>query len=171
MNPLLLIALSLVAADWDNLKEITKDRGYAVILRDGRCVKGRIVSSDDRQVVFGAEKISREAVLRITDGTGLAHDAVYSGRSSWSDVAAASPQASEYLRVVTKRGEQFKWKRPTISAKGEVRTISFFRFKPLTSTEEYFSHENVDYLSPRLRFTGLLLGKIEAEDNSAVACR
>jgi hypothetical protein len=91
---------------------------------------------------------------------------------------------------VTKRDEQRRFEWPEILddriifkgkelEKADVATVSYIRFKPLTSREEYVHHENVDLLAPRLWFKGLLLGKISvtfydsamAEDNWALVCR
>jgi hypothetical protein len=93
------------------------------------------------------------------------------------------------LDIVTKSGEEWKWKQPTIAedslifegktvAKANVRYISYVRFKPLTKSEEYFHHKNVDLFAPRLWFNALMLGRISvllynselAEDNSPAGC-
>ena len=186
-----LIALGLIAGDWDNLKEITRDRDYTVVLRDGRCINGRLVASDEHQVTMDSGVAGRSEVLRISDDRGdSAHNAVFSGRSSWADVMAAGPRGSEYLQIVEKGGQQLKWKRPLTSAdsiffaekrvaKNEVRTISYVRFKPITPFDEYASKENAVLLAPRLWFGGLFVGKIvvtlfdsaAVEENSNVSCR
>jgi len=104
-------------------------------------------------------------------------------------VKEAGPRSTEFLRIVTKRGEEWRWEQPTISddsvlfedkniAKANIRYVSYVRFKPLTRREEYVHHENVDLLAPRLWFNYLMLGKIGvllynsdlAEDNSPVGC-
>jgi hypothetical protein len=189
MNAVVVLALSLVAADWDNLKEITRDTTYRIVFRDGRCLKGNLISSNGQQVVLTSGAAQRADVLRIQDvGPYIVSSVpVYSGRSSWADVKAAG---AGNLLVVTKRGEQRRLEWPEILdariifngetlEKVDVGTVSYIRFRPLTSREEYVHHENVDLLAPRLWFKGLLLGKISvklydsamAEDNSKLGCR
>ena len=135
--------------------------------------------------------IQRTDVLRVSDNDlyAGARDIVFSGRSSWNDVKDAGPRGAEYLHIITKHGEEWKWQKPTVSddsvtsegkrvAKADVRYISYARSKPLTRREEYVGHENVDWLAPRLWFNGLMLGKISVllfdadltEDNSPVGC-
>jgi hypothetical protein len=158
MNALLVLALSLVPADWDNLKEITRDATYHVILRDGRCLKGSLVSSNDQQVVLTSGPAQRPDILRIQDvGRYIVSSIpVYSGRSSWADVKASG---AGNLLIVTKRSEQRRLESPEILEdriiyKGEawekldLATVSYIRFKPLTSREEYVHHENVDFWLP-----------------------
>jgi hypothetical protein len=191
MNSLVLIALGLIAADWDNLKEITKDRVYDVALRDGRCLSGRIVSSDGQQLVLDSVTIKHAEIARISDiPYPSAQFPVYSGRSSWVDVKAVRPQRTEYLQIVTNQGELLKWKNPNVSddsiefeatilPKADVKTISLLRFKPMTKTEQWYDTESATILAPRLWFHGLMLGKISVtlynsamiEDNSKLGCR
>jgi hypothetical protein len=135
--------------------------------------------------------INRVHILRIADYRNApSHDTVFSGRSSWADVIAAEPKASEYVLVITKRGEAFRWRRPMVSAdsiagdgkvvpKSDVRFVSYVRFTPLTSSEEYALHEGIVLFAPRLWFNGAMLRKISVllydaeakEDNSPVACK
>ena len=58
MNTVVVIALSLLAADGGNLKEITRNQRYIVAVRDGRCLDGRLVLS---------ATLKREDVLRISN--------------------------------------------------------------------------------------------------------
>jgi hypothetical protein len=63
--------------------------------------------------------------------------------------------------------------------KVDVKTVSFVRFKPMTSTEQWYDTEGAVILAPRLWFEGLMLGKISVtlynsamtEDNSKLGCR
>jgi hypothetical protein len=126
----------------------------------------------------------RADVLSVTDARWPIP--VYSGRSSWADVKASG---GGRLVIVTKGGKRQEWDDAAISddsislkgkmlAKADVATISYLRFRPLTDSEEYVHHENVDFLAPRLWFRGLMLGKISVklydasmvEDNSDVGC-
>lgn len=103
---------------------------------------------------------------------------------------ASAPRSPEYLQIVAKRGEEWKWKQPTILddsvasdgktiAKADIRYVFLVRFKPLTKSEEYLHQESADLLAPRLWFDGLMLGRITVllynsalpEDNSPVGCR
>ena len=181
---------------WHNLRRVTHDRGYTVVFRDGQCTHGRLSSGGDQTIAFEFQPgqvrvIRRSEVLRISDNPSApAHDAVFSARSSWTDLKDAKPQATEYLHIVTKRGEELKWKPAAISddsvafegrtlAKADVRYVSYVRFKPLTTTEEYIHQESADLLAPRLWFHSLMLGKISVlfynsdlpEDNSPLECK
>lgn len=206
MRVWLILAVSILlpaltrAADiedgWRNLKRVTRDRLYAVVLHDGHCAKGFLVSANDQVIVVRDSAkdvvIKRADALRVSDDNlhAGAHDTVFSGRSSWSDVMAADPKGPGYLHISMKGGEELKWSKPTVSdgslsfegrkvAKTEVRYVSYVRLKPLTRSEQYVSHENVDWLAPRLWFNYLMLGKISVllynaelvEDNSPAGCR
>src|SRR5262249_2808617 len=97
-------------------------------------------------------------------------------------------------RVITKKpdkkkSEEFEWKQPTAKddsiasdgktvSKKDVHYVVYVRFKPLTSTEEYFLQESAGFLAPGTWFDGLFRGKIDvllynselAEDNSYAEC-
>jgi hypothetical protein len=182
---------------WSNLSRVTRSRTYAVIFRDGRCAKGLLVSANDQTITIEADSgkdhlvIKRADVLRVSDSPfALTNDTIFSARSSWIDVRETHPKATEYLRIVTKVGEEWKWKQPTSSdnsvnfegrriPKADIRYVYYVRFTPLTQREEYLDHEAGVWLAPRLWFNGLMLGKISvllynsdlAEDNSPVGCR
>lgn len=180
---------------WGNLRRITRDRNYVVIFRDGHCARGLLVSANDQTIVIAANPgkdlvIKRADVLRVSDtGFATAHDTIFSARSSWIDVKEAGPKATEYLRIVTKGGAEWKWKQPTISddfvsfqgkhiAKADIRYVYYVRFRPVTAKEEYLNQEAAGFLAPRLWFNGLMLGKISvllynselAGDSSSVRC-
>ena len=116
--------------------------------------------------------------------------AVFSARSSWLDVKAAAPKATEYLHIVTKGGEEWKWKEPTVSddsitfeqitvSKVEVRYVSYVRFKPLTVQEEFLHQEDWGWLASIPWLSDLVSRKISVllynadvpEDNSPILCR
>lgn len=200
LAPIVMITARILGAEaddgWRNLKQVTHDRDYTVIFRDGHCAHGSLLSVSERAAVLGSSpgkdlSIERRNIVRVSD-TSLApaHDAIFSGRSSWIDVKEAGPRSTESLRVVTKRGKESYWRQPAISddsvafegkiiGKSEVRYVFYIRVKPLTKREEHVHHENADLLEPRLWFHSLMLGKISVllynseipEDNSPLGCR
>jgi hypothetical protein len=182
-----------LGASWNNLKHVTWDRGYEVILRDQKCVRGVINSVTDDTLVLSnggptTQVVKREDVLRVSDGPG-ARNTVFNTRSSWTDVKEAMPGWKEYLSIVTKDGHTLDWKQPTVSddsisferktvPKPQIQSVSYVRYKPLTSNEEYFHHRSADLFAPRLWFHALFLGTITVplydsalvEDNSHIIC-
>ena len=180
---------------WRNLSKIPRDRGFAVLLRDGRCLHGTLMTVSDQAIELGEDSgkrvmAKRADILRFSDAfTAPARAAIFSGRSSWTDVKESAPQAPESVLIVAKIGEERKWKQPTIRddsvasdgksiGKADIRFVYLVRFKPLTKSEEYFHEERADLLAPRLWFNGLMLGKISVllynsalpEDNSPAGC-
>src|SRR5579863_9102878 len=102
------ILLAYPGDGWSNLKRVTPDRPYAVMLRNGQCQYGTISSVGEQVVVLGTYSglgvaIKRSQIVRVSDNLlAPAHEAVFSARSSWLDVRAAAPKGSEYLLIVTK---------------------------------------------------------------------
>jgi hypothetical protein len=198
MSAWLLAAVLLSASSdgWGNLKRVTRDRPYAVILRDGHCQYGTLSSVGDQAMVLAAYSgigilIKRAQITRVTDDpTAPERGAVFSARSSWLDVKMAVPKGIEYLHVVTKRGDEWKWKQPAITddsisfegitvGKAEVRYVFHVRAKPLTSDEEFFHQEDFKWLTaipwlgervPR-KISVLLYNSDLPEENSPIACR
>lgn len=181
---------------WGNLKHITRDRPYAVILRDGHCQYGTLSSVGDQAMVLATYSgigllIKRAQITRVTDDpTAPGHGAVYSARSSWLDVRMAAPKGSEYLHIVTKRADEWKWKQPAVTddsirfegitaGKAEVRYVFYVRDKPLSSDEEFFHQDDwkwlaaVPWLGERVRrkISVLLYNSDLPEDNSPITCR
>jgi hypothetical protein len=179
---------------WDVLKHVTRSRGYALVLRDGSCLRGTILSVKDKSLEWkdgkGTRSIQPDDLLRISDVGADAHDAIFSNRSSWSDVKAARPAGKERLVFVLRDGRRLKSGSPALSdegaifaekslSKSDVRYVYYTRYKPLTDKEAYVHHENVDILAPRLWFGYALLGTIDvllydadrSEDNRALSCR
>src|SRR5580704_6994397 len=83
--------------NWNNLKHITHERSYTAVLRDSQCVRGYLVSADDKAITLSTEpagrgktvETGRSNVLRVTDySSAFAHRMVFSARSSWGDVKA-----------------------------------------------------------------------------------
>jgi len=194
----LLTAMPLAASGdgWSNLKHITRDRLYVVVLRSGGCEYGSFSSIGDGALVLGTNPgiglaIRRMQIVRVSDDlTAPTRGAVFSGRSSWADVAAASPKPNEYLRIVTKRGDELKWKQPVISehaissegatiAKADIRYVFHVRAKPLNVDEEYLHQEDLRWLASIPWVGDLVPGKIgvmlydseEIEDNTPIRCR
>jgi hypothetical protein len=197
---ILIMATLMRAADandgWGNLKEVTQGRQYTVRLRDGRCEQGRLgpAGAQSFSLRTGSGKdlvVTRADVLRVSDrAAATAHDAIFSGRSSWLDVREAYPSLTERIRVVTRRGEERTWIQPKVSddsmsvegtaiSKTGIQSVSYLRFRPYTDREEDLVREDVRLLSPRFWFNGLMLGKISVllyssgmpEDNSLLRCR
>ena len=192
----LVVALGFGADDgWSNLSRITRDTTYAVISRDGKCTVGSLISADAHEVVVRdvngtATHFRRGDVARFAEETGDAHDAIYSGRSSWADLKESDPFWRESVRIVTRTGEELDWQAPKLSddsitfksrtiAKTNVRFGIYERFKPITAREHYLAHESMTILDPRLWFQGLMLGRIDVllytsdlpEDNSKLLCK
>jgi hypothetical protein len=103
-------------------------------------------------------------------------------------VKTTVPTGAEYLHVVTKSGEKWKWKQPTVTddsvtfegvtiSKGDIRYIFYVRAKPLTNVEEFFHDEDLKWLAPIpwlgevTRISVLLYNSDLPEDNSSIACR
>jgi hypothetical protein len=181
---------------WSNLKRITRNRPYAVILRDGHCQYGTLSSVGDQAMVLATYSgigvlIKRAQITRVTDDpTAPERGAVYSARSSWLDVKIVTLKGSEYLHIVTKRGDEWKWKQPTVTddsitfegitlGKAEVRYVFHVRAKPLTSDEEFFHQEDLKWLAAipwvrervPLKISVLLYNSDLPEDNLPIACR
>jgi len=190
------ILLAAPSDGWSNLKHVTRDRLYAVILRDGQCRYGTLSSVGEQVVVLGTDSglgvaIKRSQIVRVSDNlTAPAYDAIFSARSSWLDVKAVAPKASEYLRIVTKRPDEWKWRHPAVSddsiafegvtiGKADVRYVFYVRSKPLTVDEQYLHQEDfrwltsIPWLGDRVptKISVLLYNSDLAEDNSALACR
>jgi len=181
---------------WRNLKHVIRDRPYAVILRNKQCEYGALSSVGQQALVLATYSgrgvlIKRSDIARVTDNPAEpTRGAVFSGRSSWIDVKAAAPEAAEYLHIVTKDGEEWKWKQPTVSDdsitsqritvdKADVRYVSYIRFKPLTVEEEFFHQEDLKWLAAIPLLRDLAPGRISVllynsdlpENNSPIACR
>jgi hypothetical protein len=100
---------------WDILRRLPKNHLYTVLNRNGACVTGTFVSLSDIEIVLalpqkGERSFSRADILRISLGeTADVHSAVYSARSSWSDLLALqTPPYYSDLMVVTSDNRQFK---------------------------------------------------------------
>ena len=102
----------------------------------------------------------------------------------------AAPKGSEYLHIVTKSGDEWKWKQAAVTddsisfegitiGKAEVRYVFHARAKPLTSDEEFFHREDLKWLAAipwvgervPLKISVLLYNSDLPEDNSPITCR
>lgn len=193
-----LLASILIAAPgdgWGNLRHVTNQRLYRIILRDGECRYGTLSSVGEQVLVVGADSglgiaFKRSQIARVSDElTDLTRGIVFSARSSWFDVQAARPTGTEYLHIVTKDGVERKWKHPVISddsiasegitvGKTEVRYVFYVRSKPLSVDDEYYHPKAIKLFAATPWFTDLVPGKISvplyssdlAEDNSPMTC-
>jgi hypothetical protein len=198
------VVASSLDGGWENVNSVTRRRDYDFVTRDGRCVSGPIVAVDSSTVTITvrptfSSKGSANAVLhaadllRITDGGSVVHNAIFSGRSSWTDIGQAGPRGPrERVVVITSDGRVHVGESVSMSEdslllsqaqhreierKSEIRRVLYRRVKPLSAAAEYMAHENV-LIDPELWWDGLFLGTIpvllydasEPEDNSEVQC-
>jgi hypothetical protein len=164
--PFALVACSIFSAaqstpldSWSNLNKITHKRAYRIETRDLKCTWAEInnVSTDalvatvrnanDSHTV----KVSRAEVLFVSIGS-----VYYSGRSSWSDVAALSAEHHNRLEVITNSGKTYRLKSPykvtdegitlqpakdPIIPKGDISQLYEILPKPLTARGEFLGEE------------------------------
>src|ERR1051325_10362235 len=100
---LVFIVLMASSSDgWSNLKHVTRDRLYTVMLRDGECKYGTLSSVGDEAMVFSMDSrtgvvLKKAQIVRVSDNlTTPSRDVVFSARSSWLDVMNATPKGAEY---------------------------------------------------------------------------
>jgi hypothetical protein len=181
---------------WNNLRQITRERSYGFVTRDGKCYDAAIRSVNDRDVQIHTADgrdlvLLRADILRVSDYLDAdQRDTVYSGRSSWDDLHRSMVRGSEYLIIVTKQGEELRsGRRLGISRdwvsidtktieKSEVQFASYVRYEPLTRWEQNVHHAKMDLFAPKVWFRGAFLKKIPVlmynailpEDNSTVRC-
>ncbi len=180
---------------WRNVNDVTWQRNYTALLRDGSCVTGQIVSSGDQTLnlkpwIAPTVILKRDDILRLTDDQSSSpRNTVYTGRTSWSDLKAAEARGTEYLNVTMRDGKERKLRTPKIYddaimigtetfLKAEIQWVSYVRFRPLTTDEENLHRRSGDFLAPRLWFGALFLGKISVpmynsdrmEDNTPASC-
>jgi hypothetical protein len=115
----LFFALAVFAAadesPWEALRHLPKHHVYTVLSRNGACVTGSFVSTNDKEITLsvvelGQRSLSRSDVLRISLGeTPDIHSTVYSSRSSWPDLEALeTPPYYSDLLIVTSDNRQFR---------------------------------------------------------------
>lgn len=180
---------------WNNLKQVTHRRSYVFALRDGTCPTGKIVAVTVDSVKIDQPDpatLKRVAVVRVSDGAH-AYNAVYSSRSSWSDVAAIPSSEKTFLRVVTKAGKQYEGSADPVGESGmtlvkggktvnilknDVAQVYYVRLKPLSDSARYSDEESFP-LNPELwpyywnigvHMAVLLYDSSVPEDNSMIVC-
>ena len=187
------ILLASPGDGWNNLKRVTRDRIYALMMRNGECEYGTLSSIGEQALVLGTDSglglaIKRSQIARVSDNlTAPDRDPVFSARSSWLDVQTAAN--SGVLQIVSKHGDEWKWKQPAVSdesiasegitvAKEDIRYVIYIRSKPLNIDEEYFHQVDFKWVAA-IPWLGDLAARIRVmiynsdlvEDNSPLACR
>jgi hypothetical protein len=173
---------------WDTLRHLPKHRVYTVLNRDGACATGTFVAVSDSEITLdtaphGEHIIPRSDVLRISLGeTADLHAAVYSARSSWSDLESLeTPPYYSELMVVTSDNRQFKGSLLGISNDELTLTVDHLEMRfakeyvdrvLLASIEQPGAHRSLRKL-PKLNapMQPVPLYEITArQDNSRVDC-
>jgi hypothetical protein len=200
---LLVSYVSLAAAPndgWNNLKNSIRNCSYVVLSRDGRCTVGKFVSADEQSLqlqVMNAKgtydpiSLQRAQILRVSeDSNQTTHNTVFSGRSSWSDVKTAEPQASEYLSVITKQDQELKFKKPKVTddiitvgrttvKRDDIRFVSYVRFKSISDSAARNWGEAGIFVWPAFwiyqrmlpKISVLLYNSAEKQDDSTLECK
>ena len=195
---------------WDNLRRVNQSRTYMFMDRDSACVAGRIVSFTDQSVTVQSTRWRRSASGKMTEDRrllilerprvlfvgerGLVQDAIYSGKSSWSDLKEIHPVAGESVTIVTRDGKQHSGKlaaseenRVTLSrggkkaefSKSDVLRFYYVRAKPLSDSGAYAAQEMVFmdpelwpymlHVAPKIRV--MLYDSSMPEDNTPLYCK
>ena len=112
-------------------------------------------------------------IVRVNDGEGVSsHDAIYSGRSSWSDLLRSEPNKSEHVELELASGVKrhcrkfigFEKKATCDGSrieKSEVVRGYYVRFAPATYWEHYVARESALLLAPRTWFGSAFFPKIK----------
>ncbi len=193
-----LLAAGLAASGdgWSNLKHVTRDRLYVVVLRGGDCQYGSLSSVGEQALVLGTSPgigrvIQRSQIERVSDNlTAPSQALVFSARSSWLDVKSAAPKRAEYLEVVTKTGKRWKARQPEVSEdairsegirvrKADIRYGFYVRFKPRNVDQEYLHQNDFRWMASipvagdlaPVRMSVLLYNSDLREDNAPIVCR
>jgi hypothetical protein len=100
---------------WEAVRHLPKHHVYTVLDRGGACVTGAFVSASGNEITLALPQqrqrsLYRSGILRISLGeTADIHFAVYSARSSWSDLQALpQPPSSSDVMVVTSDNREFQ---------------------------------------------------------------
>jgi hypothetical protein len=176
---------------WKNLGHTIAESTYTVAMRDGRCVTGHVKSFDDQHVTVGSFKLDRNDVVRVSDGPDVAaHDSIYSGRSSWSDLQRSEPNKYEHIQLELKNGATRKCSNFSATEaeatcdgsrieKPRVARGYYIRLAPASEWEHYVARENVTFLAPRTWFDLALFPRIKVplydealpQEDSKVECK
>ena len=170
------LASSLHGADlsdgWENLRHITKDHLYSLVLREGKCKWLSIGSSDNAQLVLeqasGKLSVQRRDVLQVSDSDSRL---VFSARSSWLDVKHSFIGPGEFFQITTRAGQEFRWGHAVVQdddisqagksvAKGDIVRVIYVRHKPLTRAQQALDQESFTFVDPRLWFHEAMNGRI-----------
>jgi hypothetical protein len=146
---LLLVNISAVGQlGKDSLEDVTHSSSFRFVHRDGTCVFGKLSKADTTSVTVQpyhkpSITIPREGLLQISQGNAL----LFTARSSWADVSAATLYPREALVLNLKSGKRVKGKpvktdsdaitlkhgiHTTLYPKSDVATIDYLRVKPAT---------------------------------------
>ena len=210
----LMPALGTCAADaddsWDNLGRVNRSRTYTFMDRDSLCVGGRIASFTDQSVTVQTTRWRRSAAGKMTVDQGVVTlerpkvmlvgedarigDALYSGRSSWSDLKDIHLEPGESVTIVTTDGKHHNGKlgaagenqvtltrsgREVKFSKSDVRRFYYVRSKPLSDSGADAAREAV-FLDPELwpyllgitpKVRVLLYDSSVPEDNAPLHCK
>ncbi len=118
--------------------------------RDGTCTRGQILLSNANSITVAPYKqnpitIQRGELLQVSQGNAL----IFSGRSSWRDVAHTHPYPREAFILTTKVGKRVKGTPVTVEsdsiklkhglktttfAKPDIATVDYLRLKPATDS-------------------------------------
>ena len=146
--------------NWKNLSKVSKKTLLEFVLKDGSCKSGHIIKWDLSQLLLSVDK-PQPIVIRLADlleagENPRPHDLVFTSRSSWKNVIAASPGHAERLEVLVKNGQRYSGKPLSVSdgaiemesstgrrmiVKQDVSTVDYIRQKPLTDGELYIEQE------------------------------
>lgn len=161
---------------WGNLQQITYSTEYSVVLKDCRCLTGRIQQVTASELVLNVKgsqtHVLASDILRVTEGCSVtAHDFVMNTASSWDYVKAAKPFRPEYLRITTLDGKEHRLKKPMVLEdsvsqdgktirKADVRSAYYVRVKPLSDGNKYVVKEDVPLLAPPTWFNYAFSGRV-----------
>ena len=194
------LSLRLGAADrdvgWPKLGTLERSNAYTILLRDRTCEMGKIRKVDlSKMTLESGNAVLRSEVLFVGQGV-VAHEILYSGRSSWNDVKRVQPAPLEKLSVRLKSGRSMSGSVTNVSdsdltikrlgdsikiPKHDIAQVDYIRFKPVSETHRYFAQEAVwlQFLDPKEwqylpRIDALLSIRIYdielPEDNSSLRC-
>jgi hypothetical protein len=163
MELLMAASLSLPAfsgpaeTPWEALRRLSKHRVYTVLNHDGSCASGKFVSAAENEFVLAEEKnqhkFAREAILRISAGeTPDVHFAVYSARSSWSDLQALhTPPYYSDLMIITADERQFRGR--LLGASARELTV-FINGKQMLFSKDYVARVLLTGQKPEIEQSG-----------------
>ena len=156
-----LMVLSYLGAaqesDTGPLDRVTHSATFIFFLKDRTCITGRITSADASIIAVqssnGASiKLERNQLLQVVQGDAP----LFSGRSSWDDVAQAHPYPREALVLTLKHGKRISGKpvnvapenitlkhglAKTVYQKSEISIVEYLRRRPPSDNFQFFLEE------------------------------